>query len=133
MGLILKSILSYWPSQREPASNMYILIPKNVLSIPYNVKNLSTIKGSIIKIKPIFSLNDDEEIFKKLKNIIVEFIIVNISLGSSDFLYLSKSSWEKIRDWGILPDKYELTCKLDEIWDGPEVQKIYPYQDVVVN
>lgn len=134
MGLIFNSFLKSGFSTVENISNQFFEIPKKFLSFPFKLSNWNTIEGIILAITSPFGLtSEDEKILGELNQTPITLYIQKIILGTADNLYIRDVDWEKIRDYGILPDRYVFTLKLTKILQDNQEIQIYSRRDVYVD
>lgn len=129
MGLILKRTLeSRGIIVPAGAVNIFLYVPKDRLSEPYELQENAVILGEILEIKEIGKeFKADEMVGKE-----IEFVFHLGALGSYDWLYFSRDSWPLLRDYGILSEDFIITVILKEIRTDGETIPIYPKRDVVV-
>ncbi len=128
MGLILKRVLKgegvFVP---EGAVNIFLRVPKNFLSSPYELQDNAVVLGEIMEIEEVGgAFEADEMIGKEL-----EFVLSRSYIGSDDWLYFSRNSWPLLRDYGIFPDYFQITVILKEIRIDEETIPIYPKRNVM--
>ena len=126
MALIFKDILrSGIIDAPEKAVNIRITVPSKYLSEPYELPDNALIVGEILEIydwlgKPV--KNIEELIGSEITFILRKFF-------NTDYLYLSRESWEILRDYGILPNEYQLKIKITTAKFGERIIRIYPKVD----
>lgn len=116
----------------ENATSLYLRILKKYLSQPYELPGGTVVKGKITEIKGIAELLSEKEL-EAMKEIIgkeVEFILGVAFLGSYDYLFIAKSSWSILRDYGIIPEEFVIEVTLTEIELNGEIVEIYPKRDI---
>jgi hypothetical protein len=126
MGLIVEDILysvSYIP---QNFSALYIIVPKNRLSQIYEIPNKSIVTGVILNISPLSNG------LKELLNKEIKFILGSDWAGDDDLLFISKESWEQLRDYGILPKQCTLKIKLTKVTFGGATTELYPKRDIQI-
>ena len=129
MGLILKGKLeSKGIIVPEGAVDIFLYVPKDHLSEPYELQDDAVIHGAISAIEEIGKEFKADEIIGEE----IDFIVRVGYLGYSDWLYISRDSWPLLRDYGILSEDFIITVILKEIRTDGETIPIYPKRDVVV-
>jgi len=129
MGLILKTILkSGGIIVPEGAVDIFLYVPKDRLSEPYELQDGAVIHGEISTIEEIGKEFKADEIIGEE----IDFILRLGYIGYEDWLYFSRDSWPFLRDYGILPEHFIITVSLKEIRTDKETVAIYPKRDVVV-
>lgn len=104
-------------------SKFRISVGKNILSTPYELGEDAEVYGIIKKVY------ERDFAVPNIPEIPVTFILKSANFAL-DSLYISKESWEKIRDYGILADKNEIIILITHaIKDGKKIE-IYPNRDV---
>lgn len=133
MGLIAEAILDTVEVNIENATNIYIPLEKEYLSIPYELPNLSKIEAELLRIQSLEPLPpEDIELIKRLQGIAFELILLRIKRGKHDLLFITNNSWIMIRDYGILPKKFAIRIKIIRaIYNGESVD-IFPLRDVYI-
>jgi hypothetical protein len=128
MGLILKKVLKsggiFVP---EGAVNIFLRVPKSLLSVPYELKDDAVILGEIMGIEGVGEEFEADEMIGKE----IELILRQGYLGSDDWLHFSRKSWPLLRDYGIFPDYFQVTVILKEIRIDGKTIPIYPKRDVM--
>jgi len=131
MALIIETTKLYTGTLSiEGYSSLRIVINSETLRIPYEIK------GNKVKVygKITGCFENSFGSFTPISNIPViesEFLLTPASLGL-DSLYISKDSWYKLREYGILPEKFYLTIYITDIEiDGNKV-KVYSQRNVKV-
>ncbi len=128
MGLILKGILkSRGIIVPEGAVDIFLYVPKDCLSEPYELQDDAVIHGEISEIEEIGKEFKADEIIGEE----IDLILRLGYLGYDDWLYISRDSWPLLRDYGILPEHFTITVSLKEIRTDEETVAIYPKRDVV--
>lgn len=113
------------------AAPVRISIPKNILSIPYELKEGDKLIGEI---KGVYRKYWDESytLIPEIKPFKVEFVLKDLN-SEVDSLYLLKEFWPVLRDYGVLPDEYSVKVEIEkaETKVGEKIN-IYPKRDVSV-
>ncbi len=107
------------------AVNIRISIPSKYLSEPYELPNDALIFGEILDVydwlgNPVKDV--DELVGSEITFILRRFF-------NTDYLYLSRNSWLILRDYGILPNEYQIKVKITSAKFDEEEIKIYPKVD----
>jgi len=131
MALILskKRIYSGKKSSEE-MSNVRVVVGKEVLSSPYDLLDGIKIKGRLLKV--FESMHGGYSDVSEIPSFEVEMFLFSAN-NNSDSIYFSKNSWAKLRDYGVLADKFFVTIEIEEVEpvEG-EIIKVYPKRDVAV-
>ncbi|MCK4475285.1 MAG: hypothetical protein KAU16_00990 [Methanophagales archaeon] len=136
MALIIETLLStgYLPTPPEGAVRACLEVRKSNLSEPYELLDGTVVVGEILEIKKFIGQLTHEEaeiIERELMSKKIEFILWVPTLGSVDWLYLTKKSWLIFRDCAILPEDYTIKVKLTEAKYNEETVEIFPKRDVI--
>ena len=126
MALILESErIRSWASPPPPgAIGGYIFVNKNILAIPYELKAGTEVEAEISEL-----CDSGGDTIKELTSKKIKFILANGS-SSRDFLFISKESWEEIRDYGVILDNSYISLKIIKTsLKGNEVL-IYPKRNI---
>ena len=102
MALIVESkYTSLWSGGvpyaiKDNASGFEFVITSSKLSIPYSLKDGDVIKGIILEVEDM-----DKKEYPELRDLEIELILY--TLLSNDYLFISKSDWEKkFREYGLV-------------------------------
>ena len=128
MGSILKRVLkSEGVFVPEGAVNIFLRVPQNFLSAPYELQDNAVVPGEILGVEEVGGeFEADEMIGKETR-----FVLRRGYLGSYDWLHFSRNSWPLLRDYGIFPDYFQITVILKEIRIDGKTIPIYPKRDVM--
>jgi hypothetical protein len=133
MGLIIERVLYEGIiSPPEGAENVYLNVQKQYLSRYYDLHNNSKIDGEILDINKSFGdLRDEEQLLKKeIPGKDISFILKVLSIGTDDYIFIFKESWNKFKDYGIFPSQFKLKVKLNSAsFDGETIQ-LFPKRDI---
>jgi hypothetical protein len=116
----------------EGISNAYLAVPKNYLSLPFNITRGQYVDATILEIVhfPDFPTSQKTAMEKELIGSKVRFLLTVSQVGSEDLLFFDSSSWAKLRDYGIILTDYLIKIRIiDIVQDGKEIE-VYPKRDV---
>jgi len=135
MGLILTRILYSVDASLENASRIFIWVPRRALSLPYELPMYSILKGEILNVDTAEAVisGDLKKILEELRAKPIEFILFKRKTGSQDALFLSSDTWPTLRDYGVLPEQYEIEVRICEARFDDKTVDIYPKRDVHVD
>ena len=129
MGLILKKVLkSGGVFVPVGAVDIFLRVPKSLLSAPYELQDDAVVLGDILGVEEVGGAFEADEMIGKE----TQFVLRQGYLGSDDWLHFSRNSWPLLRDYGIFPDYFQITVILKEIRIDGETIPIYPKRDGVV-
>jgi hypothetical protein len=129
MALILENYDLYTGTLSiEGYSNIRVVLDAQSLRIPYEIKEKNTKVYGII-IKGYEKTNYSNNPMINIPVIDAVFLLTPASLGS-DSLYISKETWHKLREYGILPDKAYITIIISDIEINGTKVKVYSQRDV---
>jgi hypothetical protein len=133
MGLIIEQVI-YEGIALPPigAENVYINVQKQYLSRYYDLPNDTIINGEILDINRSFGdLKEEEQLLKKdLPGKEISFILKILSIGTDDYIYMSKESWNNFRDYGIFPSQFKLKVRLNSATFDTKTIQLFPKRDV---
>ncbi len=131
MGLIVRESLFSIDLNVKNVSNIFINIAKKGLTASYKLPEASIIKGVLLDIYPKVRIRvSDRKILDELKGKQMKFVLVKRKTGSYDTLFFSASSWSILREYGILPEDFEIKVKINEAIVKDNIIPIYPKRDV---
>jgi len=134
MGLIIERVLHEGlVTAPDGAENIYLNVQKQYLSRYYDLPNDTKIMGEIKDINRAFGeLKDEEQLLKKeIPGNKITFILKLLSIGTDDYIYISKESWDRFKDYGIFPSQFKLIVDLTLAKiDGKTIQ-LFPKRDVM--
>lgn len=131
---MIETLIQDWYVKQIGSTSFIILIPKKLLSIPYELKPGSMITGFFIGIKSLMPLSEKErKVLDELINTKIDLILQFEIVGSNDFFFFTNESWRKIRDYGIIPNEFFIKINITEATMDGESFKIYPKRDVIVS
>lgn len=129
MVLTVRSLLHYSegkPSNKN-ASHIYIYVSPSKLRGPYNLKQDTMIFGQIVSAEPV---TEEEENFQNTMYDAVSGVPVSMLLQPAyelkDYLFLSRSSNNKLNKVGIVPEQFVLTVEISHIDAAFVKRKVYP-------
>ncbi len=132
MVLIINTVrLSAGSVLIEGYSNLRIVLNSESLRIPYEIKE-SRVKvyGKIVRCLESTEFGGLRAI-PNIPEIESEFLLTSASLGL-DSLYISKDTWHKLREYGILPEKAYLSIYITEVEINGKKVKVYSQRDVTI-
>jgi len=136
MGLILENRLEEgYAAPSERAVNVYLSVQKKYLSNPYELPRDTIITGKILDIKKVLgdlTAEEAEIIQNEIIGKDIEFILIPVTFGTVDELYISRDSWPMLRDCGILPREYSVRVILTRANYDEKSVEIYPKRDVML-
>jgi len=110
----------------EGAVNMFLRVPKSFLSSPCELQDDAAVLGEIVGVEEVGGAFEADELIGK----VIRFLLRQGYLGSDDWLHFSRNSWPLLRDYGILPDYFQIAVILKEIRIDGKIIPIYPKRDV---
>ena len=131
MGLILRCVLHSVDTSLEGSSTVFIWVPKRVLSSPYQLPRGTLLSGEIIEVDDVSRVfsGEEERLFSQLKGKPIDFFLLKRKVGD-DAWFLSSSSWSTLRDYGVLPEDFELEVVIRRARFDDTTAEIYPKRDV---
>ena len=128
MGLILKKVLkSGGVFVPVGAVDIFLRVPKSLLSAPYELQDDAVVLGDILGVEEVGGEFEADEMIGKE----IELVLRQGYLGSDDWLHFSRNSWPLLRDYGIFPDYFQIAVILKEIRIDGKTIPIYPKRDVM--
>lgn len=134
MGLIVRRVLKAITASPTGATPIFIWLPKRALSSPYQLTTGAIIEGKILDLEDVsrISTAEDAEIFNQLVGEPIEFALVTRKVGD-DALFITADSWPTLRDYGVLPDQFEIEVAINKTRFDTETVEIYPKRDVRID
>lgn len=137
MTLILKSRIHYSDGtpQVKNCSKMYLYVDPRKLRGTYDVRPLAFILAKIISAEPADDTGLNEYgnyLYETVSGLPISFIF-QPAYEIKDFLFISKSSYDKLSRVGIIPDRFVLTVEISAIKGSLTNRKIYPKAQVYDN
>jgi len=107
------------------ASNIYMIVDSRYLSGPFSIMIFddAVCYGEIVGISRVSKAETPSEL-KELKGRQVSMKVIPGVILGVDFLYFKKESWELLRDYGVIPNEYEVTVRISELEKKTPVGKI---------
>jgi hypothetical protein len=135
MGLIIERVLYEGiVSPPDGAESVYLNVQKQYLSRYYDLPNNAKINGVILDINRYYGdLKEEEQLLKKeIPKKGISFILKILSIGTDDYIFISKESWNNFKDYGIFPSQFKLKVRLDSATFNGETIQLFPKRDVTV-
>ena len=111
------------------ASNMYIIVDSKYISGPFSIMIFddAVCCGEIVGISRVSKTETPSEL-KELEGRQVSMKIIPGVILGVDFLYFKKESWGLLRDYGVIPNEYEVTIRILELEKKTPMGKIEKYE-----
>lgn len=135
MGLILRRVLYSIDASLEGASRVFIWVPKRTLSQPYELPMYSILQAKILEValRERGLSAEEKKIFDELIGKPIDFILVLRKTGTDDALFISSSTWPTLRDYGVLPEQFEIELKIEKARFDDKILSIYQKRDVEID
>ena len=110
------------------ASNIYITVDSKYLSVPFSILifDSAVCYGEIIDISRVLKAKTPPELRELHGKRISMRIVPGVILGV-DFLYFESESWSLLRDYGVIPNEYEITVKILQLEKRVACGKVEKY------
>ena len=111
------------------ASNMYIIVDGKYISGPFSIMIFddAVCYGEIVGISRVSKMETSSEL-KELEGRQVSMKIIPGVILGVDFLYFKKESWGLLRDYGVIPNEYEVTIRILELEKKTPMGEIEKYE-----